>query len=138
MTKKFLLAAGGYIAISVALGISWHFVFFKDLYHGLGIYNRTEPIIPLGLASMIIQGVILAYLYPFFRSTGGPIARGIKYSLMMGLFLFSVSTLANAAKIEVSSMWTWLWIQAAFHGIQFLLTGVVIGKVYGETTNAVR
>ena len=66
MSKKFIYAALVYILFSMALGMSWHFIFFKELYHDLGIYNRVEPIIPLGMASMIIQGFIIAYLYPFF------------------------------------------------------------------------
>lgn len=28
------------------------------------MYNRTEPIIPLGMLSMLVQGVVMAYLYP--------------------------------------------------------------------------
>lgn len=139
MSRKFLIAAGGYIVVTMALGMSWHFIFFKDLYHSLGIYNRTEPIIPLGLLSMIIQGLIMAYLYPFFRVGARPVVRGIAFSLIMGLFLFSVSTLANAAKIEVSSMSTWLCVQAGFHLIQFTLVGIIIGFAYGESSaNAIR
>ena len=119
-----------YLVVSMVLGMTWHFVFFKELYESLKIYNRVEPIIPLGLASMLMQGVILAYLFPFFYRSGNAIAQGLKFSLLMGLFLFSVSTLANAAKIEVTSMLSWLCIQTAFHAIQFTLVGIGIGIVY--------
>ncbi len=132
MTKKFVLAAVVYIVITMALGMAWHFVFFKELYDGLGIYNRAEPIIPLGFASMIIQGLVLAYFYPLFFRGGNPVGQGVKFGLLMGVFLFSVSTLANAAKIQVASMSTWLLIQIAFHAIQFLLAGVGIGLAYGR------
>lgn len=81
---------------------------------------------------MILQGVVLAYLYPRFYQGGAPVREGIKFGLIMGLFLFSVSTLANAAKIQVSSMSTWLAIQTAFHLIQFVVTGAGIGLVYGK------
>ena len=112
------------------LGVVWHLVIFKDLYDSLGIYNRADPIIPLGFASMIIQGVVLAYFYPFYvREQGNSLTRALTYSLTMGLFLFSVSTLANAAKIIVSSMSMWLAIQVAFHLIQFAMAGVLIGLV---------
>ncbi len=132
--KKFILAAAVYIVITMALGMAWHFVFFKELYDSLGIYNRAEPIIPLGFVSMIIQGLVLAYLYPLFYRGGSPIGQGVKFGLLMGVFLFSVSTLANAAKIQVASMATWLLIQTAFHGVQFLLVGAGIGLVYGRLT----
>ena len=132
MRKEFWWATFGYIIVSMALAMPWHFVWFHDLYHRLGIYTRQEPIIPLGMLSMLIQGLILAYLYPFFYKAGHPVMQGIKYGLVMGLYLYSVSTLANAAKMTVTSLPTWLGIQALFHTVQFVLAGAVIGLVYGR------
>ena len=134
--KKFIFATLVYVIITMALAMPWHFIFFKDLYHNLGIYNREPLIIPLGLASVIIQGVVLAYFYPLFYKGGKPIWQGMKFGLIMGVFLFSVSTLANAAKIEVTSMSTWILIQTAFHAIQFILTGAGIGLVYGKNAKS--
>lgn len=130
--KKFAFATALYLVITMILGYTWHLIVFKELYHELGIYNREPPIIPLGFTSMLVQGVVLAYLYPRFYQGGAPIWQGVKFGLVMGLFLFSVSTLANAAKIQVTSMSTWLIIQTAFHLIQFLIVGAGIGAVYGE------
>ena len=130
MNKKFVFAALAYLLPTMILGMLWHFVFFKELYDSLGIYNRHEPIIPLGLTSMAIQAIVVAYLFPLYAPDGGSVLKGIKFGLIMGVFLFSVSTLANAAKIEVTSMSTWLIIQAAFHLIQFVIAGAVIGFVY--------
>jgi hypothetical protein len=64
---------------------------------------------------MLIQGVVVAVIYPRFYKGGSHYVEATKFSLLMGLFLYSVSTLANAAKIEVSPMGTWLGLQAAFH-----------------------
>jgi len=111
------------------LGMAWHFVFFKELYDSLGIYNREEPIIPLGFASMIIQGLILAYLYAFYANDESSMGKAIKFNLLMGLFLYSVSTLANGAKIQVTSMQSWLLIQLAFHVIQFTISGILFGLI---------
>lgn len=58
------------------------------------------------------------------------------FSLIIGLFLFSVSTLANAAKIHVSSMMKWLLIQTAFHLLQFIVAGLLIGLVARQTRTA--
>lgn len=133
MRKAFWWAAIGYAVVTLVLGMVWHFVWFHDLYYRLGIYNRQDPIIPLGLLSMLIQGCVLAYLYPFFSRGGHPVKRGITYGLIMGLYLYSVSTLANAAKIMVASLPTWLGIQALFHVVQFVLAGAIIGLAYGKT-----
>src|SRR3970040_965913 len=117
--SRFILGVLGYTIPTMILGMVWHFVFFKELYDSLGIYNLKNPIIPLGMTSMLIQGIIIAYIYPFYYGEKSTIIMGIKFSLIMGVFLFSVSTLANAAKIEVTSMSVWLFIQLAFHSIQF-------------------
>ncbi|MBI3291975.1 MAG: DUF1761 domain-containing protein [Elusimicrobia bacterium] len=133
MRRGFWWATLGYAVVTLVLGMIWHFVWFHNLYHQLGIYNRQEPIIPLGMLSMLIQGLVLAYLYPFFYKAGHPITQGITYGLLMGLYMYSVSTLANAAKIVVAPISTWLGIQALFHAVQFVLAGALIGLAYGRT-----
>lgn len=131
--KKFILATIFYSAVTMAHGFTWHLVFFPEFYAELGVYNREPPIIPLGFASMVIQGLVLAYLYPLYYRGGSPIREGIKFGLILGIFLFSVSTLAVGAKIQVSSMPHWLGIQATFHLIQFVLAGAGIGLIYGRS-----
>lgn len=131
MSRKFLLlSALAYFILTMLIAVPWHFMFFKELYHELGIYNREPPIVPLGMLSMVIQGLILGYLYPWFHKTGKPLVDGIKYGLVMGLFLFSVSTLANVAKMQVSSIADFVIVQAAFHFIQFVVAGAAIGFLY--------
>lgn len=110
----------------------WHFILFKDLYHSFGIYNRATPIVPLGFLTMLIQGAVFAAIYPRYYKGGSHYSEATKFSLLMGLFLYSVSTLATAAKIEVSPMGTWLGLQAAFHLVQFAACGLVLGFVYSK------
>lgn len=126
---KFIITTLAYTIPTMILGYTWHLIFFKDLYDSLGVYNRTEPIIPLGFFSMLIQGLIIAYLYPFYLKNKRPMTAAIKFSLVMGLFLFSVSTLANGAKIHVTSMQNWLLTQIGFHLLQFTVVGIFIGLV---------
>lgn len=130
--KKILLSTLSYAFVTMAIAAPWHFILFKDLYHSFGIYNRVEPIVPLGFLTMLIQGVVIAIVYPRFYIGGSHYKEAIKFSLLMGLFLYSVSTLATAAKIQVSPMGTWLVIQAAFHIVQFSACGLVLGFVYSK------
>lgn len=125
----FIFTALAYIIPTMILGYLWHLVIFHNLYDRLGIYNRTKPIIPLGFFSMIIQGFIIAWLYPLYAKDKSTIAKAVTFSLVIGVFLFSVSTLANAAKIMVTSMSEWLLIQTAFHLLQFSVAGFFIGLV---------
>ncbi|MBT1689799.1 hypothetical protein [Dawidia soli] len=127
--SKFALMVLAYLIPTMILGMVWHFVWFSELYDKLGIYNRKDPIIPLGFTSMFFQGVIIAYLYPYYAQHEHSIRRSLGFSLIMGFFLFTVSTLANAAKIEVSSMSDWLLVQSLFTLIQFTVVGLLIGLV---------
>lgn len=128
-TTAFILTSLSYIIPTMILGYTWHLIIFKELYDSLGIYNRTEPIIPLGFASMIGQGLIIAYLFPFYAKDSYTVGAGVKFSLLMGLFLFSISTLANAAKIHVADMQSWVLIQIAYTIIQFGIVGILIGLI---------
>lgn len=130
--KKIALSTVAYAVVTLVIAAPWHFVLFDDLYHTLGIYNRPEPSVPLGILSMIIQGLVMAVIYPRYSRSGSHYKVAIEFSMLMGLFLFSVSTLANAAKIEVSSMTTWLTLQAAFHALQFLACGLALGFVHSK------
>jgi hypothetical protein len=130
--KKTVWATLVYAVVTMLIAFPWHFVLFRDLYHSFGIYNRAEPVVPLGFLTMLIQGAVMAYIYPRYYKGGSHYKAATQFSLLMGLFLYSVSTLANAAKIEVSPMGTWLAAQAVFHVLQFVACGFAIGFVYSR------
>jgi hypothetical protein len=130
--KKFTLATLGYVVVTFALAFPWHLIWFKDSYHSLGVYNREHPIFAFGIGSMVLQGLILAYLYPFFNKGTRPIFTGIRFGLLMGVFLWSVSVLALAAKVNMTSLSTFFTLSSLFHLIQFVVAGAMIGWIYGS------
>jgi hypothetical protein len=130
--KKIIFGTLAYAIVTMIIAAPWHFVLFKDLYHSFGIYNRVDPIVPLGFLSMIIQGVVMAAIYPRYHKGSSHYKEAIQFSLLMGVFLYSVSSIANAAKIEVSPMSTWFAIQAVFHLLQFVVSGLALGFVYSR------
>jgi len=59
---KFLRASLGYVLVAFAMGFVWHLVIFKKLYDELAIFSRIDdPIIPLGISAMLVQGAILGF-----------------------------------------------------------------------------
>ena len=98
---------------AVALGFIRHLVIFKDLYRHLAIYTRlNDPVIPLGLLSMLIQGAVLAYLYPQVVDIQGSVFEGITFSLLMGLFIASSAVIAEAAKQRVTFLRIWFVVES--------------------------
>ena len=130
--RKFVLAVIAYIIVAFAVAASWHLVFFKDLYDQFGIYTRKEPLIPLGITSMVMQGLVLSYLYPNFFRGGSPLAQGLKFGLLIGVLMASIAVFAEASHQNVSSLMTWLTFESAYYFLQFGLVGMIIGMIYGK------
>ena len=132
MILKPALAVLAYVVPSMLLAVPWHLMWFKREYHHFGIYTRADPIILLGLATMFIQGIVMAAIYPRWYRSGVPALEGIKFSLLIGLFLFSVSTMATIAKVEVTDPWRFVLLSGIFHTIQFTVAGAGVGLAFGR------
>jgi len=132
MKLKYLLAVLAYVVPSMLLAVPWHLMWFRDAYHEFGIYTRADPIIPLGMFTMILQGSVMAWFYPRAYCGGSPTLVGLKFGLLFGLFLFSVSTLANIAKIDVTNPGQFILLSGIFHTLQFGVAGTAIGIVFGR------
>lgn len=131
--KKILWGTLGYLLITFIHGFTWHLVFLKDFYEGAGPYNRPQPLFAFGVAAMLIQGVVLSWVFPLVRRGGSSFAEGLKFAGVMGLFMYSLTSIAFVAKTQVASIPGWLGVQALFHVIQFALTGVILGLVYRDS-----
>lgn len=131
-TKKYWLAVLVYVFCTFLIAAPWHLVIFKSVYDELAIFTRKEPLIPLGLASMLIQGLVLSYLYPLFAGENRSITTGLKFGLLIGLLMASIAVFAEAGKQEVTSLSTWLLLETTYYLFQFSLVGAVIGWIYGK------
>ena len=132
-TNKMIFAAIGYIVVTFVIAAGWHLVLFKELYDELGIFTRKEPLIHLGVISMILQGCVLAYVYPLGYQGGRPVMEGLRFGLLMGIFMGSNAVFAEAGKQQVSSLSTWLILESVYYLLQFGLVGITIGLIYGKT-----
>jgi len=108
-------------------------IFFHDLYVEWGAFQRAQPILPLGMAAILIQGVVIGYFYPFNnQGEGHPILHGIKFNLIIGLMVYTVMGFATAAKFNINPIAPFLLYTTLFQAIQFTLTGVALGFIYGR------
>lgn len=130
--KKFWFAVIAYVLITFIIAATWHLVLFKDLYDQLGIFTRKEPLIPLGIASIVMQALVLAYLYPRFSKGVGPVKEGLAFGLLIGVLMASIAVFAEAGKQNVSSLAIWLTFESVYYLLQFGLVGVVIALIYGK------
>jgi ABC-type sugar transport system permease subunit len=122
MSKRYTLGVLGYLVPTFALGFVWHLVLFKDYYESLAIY-RTDIIIPLGFASMLVQSVLFAWIYDRMFATVSSSAAllVLKYAILGALLSWSFTTLAVGAKNIMSSVPRFMVIETAFTVAQWLM-----------------
>lgn len=130
--KKFVFATISFFVLTMATAYPWHLIWFHDLYLEIGAFTRPEPIVLLGMLAVATQGAVIAYLYPFFYRDGNPILQGIRFSLIIGLVVYSVMGFAMAAKIDINPISTFLIYGIIFQFIQFFITGTALGLIYGR------
>ena len=131
MSAQFWFAVAAYVFPSFALGYSWHLTTFAPRYHELGLY-REDVIIPLGLGSMIIQGLFFAWVFPHLFSTADDqwLASGIKFAAIFGTVAWSFLVLPVAAKNKMTSVKNYMVLETAFTALQFIIAGLLIAAAY--------
>ncbi len=129
--KRFLLASAAYVVMVMVIATAWHIGLFKDVYADARI--REQPLFHLGIASIVIRALVVAYVYPLCSLSGSPVARGLKFGLLTGLLLGSYGVLAEAGKYDVGPVPTFLFYEGAFFAIQYSLVGIAVGLIYGQT-----
>ncbi|MEJ2116662.1 MAG: DUF1761 domain-containing protein [Alphaproteobacteria bacterium] len=133
--KKLSLFVLAYFVITMAWAYPWHLIWFHDLYVEWGAFQRAEPIMSLGIAAILIQGLVIGYLYPFYnKGEGNPIWRGIKFNLIIGLMTYTAMGFATAAKFNINPVLPFLIYHTVFQVIQFTLTGAALGLIYRRGT----
>lgn len=139
MRKSFWLAVLAYLVPTFPLGYFWHLVTFADRYHRLEMY-RDEVIIPLGLASMVIQALVFAWAYPrLFAGSRRPWHRSAAvFGAVAGLLAWSFVVLPVAAKYRMASVQDFIVLETCFTALQFAVVSPLIALAYrlGERTSA--
>ncbi|MEW8452816.1 MAG: hypothetical protein AB2686_11995 [Candidatus Thiodiazotropha sp.] len=132
--KRIGLFLVAYFVITMAWAYPWHMIWFHDHYVAWGAFQREQPIMILGIAAILIQGVVIGYLFPLFYRQGSPIVQGIKFNLIIGLMTYSAMGFATAAKFQIEPVGQFLLSHTVFQAIQFILTGIALGLIFRKTT----
>jgi len=133
MNRRYITTVLAYVVVTLFCAAAWHLGLFGSIYRDLGAFTREKPIIPLGLLSMLIQGLVIAWLYPRVRLEGKPVVRGLVFGLMMGLFMGSNAVLAEAGKNEVGSIPTWIVVEGLFYIIWPAVIGILVAQINRQT-----
>ncbi len=122
MKKPYALAVLAYLVPTFITGFVWHLVAFHDIYAHLNLY-RPDPVIPFGLGSMIVQGLIFAWAYPrlFDTARNAWANSAVRAALIFAALSWSFTTVAVAAKFPMTSIGEYVLIETLFTVVQFAL-----------------
>lgn len=134
--KSFVLAVLAYLVPTFPLGYAWHLVTFHAAYERLEMY-RAQVIIPMGLASMIIQALFFAWAYPRLFSTRRADWRGsaFRFGVVFAVLAWSFTTLPVAAKYRMTSVPDFLLLETAFVLLQFALVSPLIALAHRKSAS---
>lgn len=126
---KILLSAAGYVVIVFPLAMAWHLGPFKAQYQTFG-YFAGEPNVPVGFVSVVIQGLVLAAIYPLFHPGSSGFVRAFQFAGLMGLFFWTSHVLALVAKQNVPNAVGFIALETGYLIAQFGLFALVLGLIY--------
>lgn len=131
MRTAFLLGLAAYLVPTFPLGYFWHLVTFAAQYERLEIY-RSEVLIPLGLASMLIQAVFFSWAYPrlFDTSRHRWLASAAAFAAVFGVLAWSFTTLPVAAKYRMASVADFAMLESAFTALQFAVVAPLMALAH--------
>ena len=95
---------------------------------------------PLGMLAIILQAIVFAYFFPiYYRHVGGgnPIALGIRFSLILGILVWTVMVFATAAKFTIEPVSDFILLGTAFQLLQFVAVGIAIGLTHRSAIKAI-
>ncbi|MDQ3997228.1 MAG: hypothetical protein M3303_09445 [Gemmatimonadota bacterium] len=118
-----------YMATTFAVQGGSHFALNAEHYAAIPVM-RSEPIVAMGLTSMVIQGLIFAWLYPTFAAGVSTIRKGIAFSWALGAFLASYIVLGEAGKYAIPSIPSWIAVEGSAAFVQYTVFGAWLGLIH--------
>jgi hypothetical protein len=125
-------AVGGTFAFIVASFLVQslsHFVLAADHFASI-TFMRPEPIMAMGVGTMVVQGLLLTWL---FSRVGRPetLTRdALGFALSVGAFLGAYIAVVEPAKYMVPSISSWMAVEGLAATVQFVLFGLGLRLVF--------
>ena len=129
--KRRLLGILAYLITSFPLGYYWHLTIFADYYKSLEVY-RENIVIPLGFASMLIQGFIWSILYEQLLTKETVLRGAVKFAALAFPLAWSFMVLAVAAKHHMASVGGFVAIETVFLLVQYTVFSPLLALVYSH------
>jgi hypothetical protein len=127
--RRIVLTTLAFIVATFATEGTSHFVINKAFYAGIP-FLRPEPIVWMGLLTMVLQGVAMAWMYPRFHDAARPVFSGWRFAMCVLVILGGYIAIVEPSKYVVPSIAQWAWVEGSVAFVQFSLFGVLLGSIH--------
>jgi hypothetical protein len=132
---KTVLTVLAFMVVSFGVQGLSHFVINTDHFATI-TFMRSEPVMPMGFAAMIIEALIFSFVMSRLWPDGATIQQALVVSACLGTFLASYIVLAEPAKYAAPSISAWMVVEGTASFIQFAVFGVLLGLIYRKRSAA--
>lgn len=129
--KSRILATLAYVIPTFPLGFFWHLTIFADYYKSLNVY-RDDMVIPFGIGSMIVQGIVWSILYERLFAGSSILKGAVKFACLACPLAWSFMVLAVSAKHHMASVGGYLTIETCFMLVHYAVVSPLIAAVYAR------
>jgi len=126
--KKIALGTLSFVIVTFLVQASSHFVINQDHYAAIH-FMRPEPIMWLGIGTMLIQGLVLSHLFQSYQTGQDFLKRGWSFGILTGLVLISYIALVEPSKYLAPSINSWILVEGLAGLVQFSLFGIILGII---------
>jgi len=129
--KKIIIGTLIFVLVSFATQAISHFVINVEHYSSIS-FMRKEPIFALGFLTMIMQGIVLSYLFQLYAKSEFNFRKGVFFGLMMSALFVSYPALVEPAKYQVQNIASWILVEGTIGLIQFCLFGILLSISFNK------
>jgi hypothetical protein len=118
-----------YVVATLAVQAVSHFGINAGHYASVS-FMRPESIAALGILASLIQGGVLAYLFPRVSLPGSTMTQAVTFAWLSGAILVSYVALVEPAKYAVPSVASWIAVEFSAGLVQFTIFGLLLGAIH--------
>jgi len=126
---KIIIGTLIFVLVSFVTQAISHFVINVEHYATVP-FMRAEPIFALGFLTMILQGIVLSYLFFLFSKNEFTFKKGLLFGLMMSALFVSYPALVEPAKYQVPNILNWIMVEGLVGLTQFCVYGIFLSITF--------
>jgi hypothetical protein len=128
--KNFGKTIFAYVLITFCWALLFNEVIFDDALNQMAVGWRDQPLIPLGILTMIIQSTAICILYTKFYIGRHPFKESFTLIFLVGVFDICYASFIEPATFEVNPVWKFVVVKLIYSVVHFALVGVAMTYVF--------